>query len=48
LSFDSTVEMTVNWYKTFYQGEVDTETLTLKQILLFSDLAKGAGLEWAQ
>ena len=48
LNFETTVEMTVSWYKDYYFSGGATEELTLQQIHSFSKIAKEAGLEWAQ
>jgi CDP-glucose 4,6-dehydratase len=48
LSFEQTVKMTADWYKTFYRGEKDMYDFTAKQIEMYTDLAQKSGLLWAK
>ncbi len=48
LSFEETVKITANWYKTFYEGEEDMYRFTIKQIEDYTDLARKRGLIWAK
>jgi CDP-glucose 4,6-dehydratase len=48
LSFTETVKMTVDWYKNYYEGNIDSmQDITFNQIQIYSDLAKKRGLSWA-
>lgn len=47
LSFSENVEMTANWYRTFYAGNPDVWQLTLSQIRRYQDLARRRGAVWA-
>lgn len=47
LSFEETVRMTANWYKTFYMGNKDMYGFTVKQIKEYTSLAQKRGLIWA-
>ena len=48
LSFEKTVEMTINWYKEFYEN-MNEEVLdvNVRQIEEYTNIAKLKGLEWA-
>ena len=47
LKFKETVRMTVEWYKSFYENDVDTmHDFTIAQIEEYTQLAKGRGIEW--
>ena len=47
LKFKETVRMTVEWYKSFYENDVDTmQDFTIAQIEEYTQLAKGRGIEW--
>jgi CDP-glucose 4,6-dehydratase len=48
MGFEDTVNMTADWYKTYYQNSSEILSLTLKQIREYSDIAKKQGLGWAQ
>lgn len=48
LSFEETVEMTANWYKTYYSSEKDMYIYTAKQIDEYMNLAQKRGLIWTQ
>ncbi len=48
LSFDETIEMTSNWYWTFYKKGMDeAKQITRKQISEYTSKAAQKGLEWA-
>ena len=47
LSFEETVKMTAEWYKTFYGGKKDMYDFTVNQIWEYTDLARKMGLDWA-
>jgi CDP-glucose 4,6-dehydratase len=48
LDFAKTVEMTVNWYKEYYQSSPDSMGgLCRRQILEYCSLAAGQGIDWA-
>jgi len=47
LGFKETVRMTVEWYKKFYENDIDTMyDYTMAQIEEYTQLAKDRGLEW--
>ncbi|MDB4110559.1 CDP-glucose 4,6-dehydratase [Amylibacter sp.] len=48
LSFDETVQMTVNWYKEFYETNEDMiYGKSLSQIAEYTNIAEKRGIEWA-
>ena len=48
LDFKSTVEMTANWYKSFYEEDKNNNQITSKQIIDYTQKAKEKGLAWAK
>ena len=48
LPFSDTVGMTVDWYRAWYEAEVDMRQLTIDQIDRYSALAASAGMPWAR
>ena len=49
LQFEETVQMTVEWYKEFYEHNTDNMyDFTMSQIAEYSRLANDRGIEWAQ
>ena len=48
LSFEQTVQMTTEWYKTFYEPLQAMLSVTTKQIDTYTEVAQTKGLEWAQ
>ena len=49
LSFEETIKLTAEWYKTYYDSLDDnTFNLSVKQLNYYSDTAKLRGLKWAQ
>lgn len=49
LQFEETVRMTVQWYKAFYEHDVNSMCdFTLAQIIEYTQLAKQRGIEWAR
>jgi CDP-glucose 4,6-dehydratase len=49
LQFEETVQMTVNWYKEFYEHNTDNMyDFTMSQIADYSRLANDRGIQWAQ
>jgi len=49
LQFEETVQMTVKWYKEFYEHNTDNMyDFTMSQIAEYSRLANDRGIEWAQ
>jgi len=48
MSFEETVCMTVEWYRSYYQKSNNSVSVTNSQIADYSDLAKQRGLFWAQ
>lgn len=48
LSFEETVKITANWYKTFYEGQEDMYRFTIKQIEEYKNLALKRELAWAK
>ena len=49
LSFEETVKLTAEWYKTYYENlDHNTFELSLKQLNYYVDTAKSRGLKWAQ
>ena len=47
MDFKKTVQLTAEWYKTFYQNPKEIAELTNSQILAYSNIAKEQGLSWA-
>ena len=47
LGFSENVEMTANWYRTFYTGSPDVWQLTVSQIRRYLDLARSRAAVWA-
>lgn len=47
LDFETTIRMTVDWYRTYYDGDADMGEMTSLQITEFTELAKKQGLKWA-
>tara|TARA_B110000008_G_scaffold273107_1_gene306841 strand:+ start:5563 stop:6660 length:1098 start_codon:yes stop_codon:yes gene_type:complete len=48
LNFEETVEMTVNWYKEFYENKSNKmQEYSLRQIDKYSSIAKMQGAKWA-
>ena len=48
MEFEDTVNMTSEWYRSFYKNKSGIDALTSKQIDEYSLLAKKRGLDWAQ
>jgi len=49
LQFEETVRMTVQWYKVFYENDVNSmNDFTLSQIIEYTKLAQERGIEWAR
>ena len=48
LTFEETIELTANWYKTFYSEVGQTYELTANQINFYVGSAKERGVAWAQ
>lgn len=48
LDFEKTVELTAEWYRSFYEGPADLWKLTLNQIDTYSELARHQGLVWVR
>lgn len=48
MDFRSTVRMTTQWYKAYYQNPKTISSITKEQIATYSAIAKNAGLTWAQ
>jgi len=49
LFFEETVEMTVEWYKNFYQGQLDSMRDTaVRQINEYTQLAKSRNMQWTK
>ncbi len=48
LSFEETVKMTAQWYKTFYAGRKNMYRFTAQQIEDYTDLAQRRGLLWTK
>ena len=46
--FHETVEMTADWYKTFYQNPMGIANTTDTQITRYTQIARNKGLQWAQ
>ena len=46
LTFESTVEMTANWYKRFYEKSEKTNDLTYRQIIQYTQIAENKNIEW--
>jgi len=47
LSFEETVRMTADWYKTYYEGGPDMYEYAFEQIKEYTDSARRQGLIWA-
>jgi CDP-glucose 4,6-dehydratase len=48
MGFEDTVRMTADWYRAFYQNPMQIAKTTNAQISAYSEIAKQAGLGWAQ
>ena len=48
LSFEETIKFTGEWYKTYFEEEVDLYGFTIGQINDYSQKAKKQGLKWAE
>jgi len=48
LSFDETVNLTVEWYKNFYNKDIPVEEMTNSQISIYENLAIDRGLIWSK
>ena len=49
LSFEETVKLTAEWYKTYYENSLQsTFNLSIQQLNYYIDTAKSRGLKWAQ
>jgi len=48
LDFESTVSMTIDWYKSYYKDPKITATLSKNQIIGYTEKANIKGLSWAQ
>lgn len=48
LNFETTVAMTINWYKEFYQNNGNMFGFTVKQINLYCDIAESKNQLWAK
>lgn len=48
LSFKETIDMTIDWYKNYYQGKTEMIELTLDQIIKYQQLAIHRGRVWAK
>jgi CDP-glucose 4,6-dehydratase len=49
LQYEETIRMTVQWYKVFYENDVDSMyDFTMAQIMEYTELAKERGVEWAK
>ena len=48
LNFEQTVELTSDWYRSYYLQPSEIEKITEKQIDLYVEAARVRGLEWAQ
>lgn len=48
LSFEKTVEITADWYKTFYSGHKKMFDFSVRQIEEYTNLAQKNGLRWAE
>ena len=46
LTFEETVEMTVGWYKSFYNEPKDILNISLDQIESYTELAKNRARVW--
>ena len=47
LDFDNLISFVVNWYKSFYSGKENAETLTDAQIDLYCSIAKENNIHWS-
>jgi CDP-glucose 4,6-dehydratase len=48
LTFAENVEMTANWYRTYYDGNSDIWSLTMSQILKYEAFGAERGAVWAK
>ena len=48
LSFEETIELTVGWYKNFFENPIEIVNLSKKQIEFYSKIAKKKGIRWAE
>ncbi len=48
LNFKETVEMTVDWYKRFYDKQLPTKELSLQQITKYEEIASQRKAEWTK
>lgn len=48
LSFDQTMEMTVEWYKSYYEKTNDMRAFSIKQIGEYSSIANELGIRWVK
>ena len=48
LSFEETIKFTGEWYKTYFEEEVDLYDFTIRQINEYSQKAKKQGLKWTE
>ena len=47
LTFNETIDLTINWYRKFYAGSTDMYTTTTEQIAWHTKHAQSKGIEWA-
>ena len=48
LTFEETIKLTVNWYEDYFKNELNTQTITNRQIFEYEKIAKERNLNWAQ
>jgi hypothetical protein len=48
MNFEETVQMTSNWYRSFYEQPDCVADTTAAQIAIYTEFAKQRGLGWAQ
>ena len=48
LSFEETIKFTGEWYKTYFENDVDLHEFTVQQISDYAQKAKKKGLKWAE
>jgi CDP-glucose 4,6-dehydratase len=48
MSFDETVEMTVNWYQAYYKDSNSAALKTIEQIHQYSNLALDRNIIWTK
>jgi len=48
MDFKTTVRMTSQWYKFYFQQPLKISSATIEQISIYTDIAKQQGLAWAQ